>query len=269
MAEYPAFLFYPEDFTAGTLEMSPTEVGIYIRCLCHQWHKFWVPDDAVKVGRIAGASPAEMSDAWPAVRAKFKDLGNGQLKNGRLEKIRSELKRLKRVRSSAGRAGAESRWGGKSDGSSDGIGNAIAMADASQSKRQKIASRVEDVNVTEDEHESENGTETPFDRFWAFVPNKIAKRSAKKAYDLAVRVIKSRPVEAGPGSDDPHAFLLDRVRAFSASELANGDTQYIPHPATWLNAGQYDDDPATWQRSRRDPRGTRTAAEQFLGGFDG
>ena len=39
----PAFMFYADDFLAGTLEMSQEEVGQYIRLLCHQWNRGSIP----------------------------------------------------------------------------------------------------------------------------------------------------------------------------------------------------------------------------------
>jgi hypothetical protein len=88
---------------------------------------------------------------------------------------------------------------------------------------------------TEKEQEERGcgGKPSPFDDFWAAVPNKTGKRAASKAYDLAVRVIRSRPVEAGPGADDPHTFLLDRMKAFASSPKAR--SKFCPYPATWLN----------------------------------
>jgi hypothetical protein len=79
----------------------------------------------------------------------------------------------------------------------------------------------------------------PFDAFWLRVPNKIGKAAAKGAYAAAVKALRAR------GQDDPHGFLLDRMTAFSQTPKAGGD--FCPHPATWLNQGRYDDDPATWQ----------------------
>ena len=67
---------------------------------------------------------------------------------------------------------------------------------------------------------------------------------------------------------DPHGYLLGKMQAFAASPIGRGDKQYIPHPATWLNNGRYDDDPATWVR-RRDPRGTGDAMAEYLRGSNG
>ena len=79
----------------------------------------------------------------------------------------------------------------------------------------------------------------PFDAFWEATPRKIGKAAAASAYKAAVKAIRER------GNDNPHGFLLDRVRAFAVTPKAKGE--FCPYPATWLNQGRYDDDPATWQ----------------------
>lgn len=86
-----------------------------------------------------------------------------------------------------------------------------------------------------------------FDAWWAVAPNRVGKRDAKKSFQRAAALIAGRPASEGPGGDDPHAFLIDRIKAFAESPKAKGE--FCPHPATWLNQGRYDDDPATWLRA--------------------
>ena len=47
--------------------------------------------------------------------------------------------------------------------------------------------------------------------------------------------------------EDAAKFLLEAATEFAQSTLGQ-DPQYCPHPATWLNAGRWDDDRAEWQR---------------------
>jgi hypothetical protein len=86
-------------------------------------------------------------------------------------------------------------------------------------------------------------TDNPFEAFWRAVPRKVGKADAKRAWINAIKVIRGR--EATPGYGDAQAFLLDRITAFAASPKAKGE--FCPHPATWLNGGRYDDDPAAWR----------------------
>lgn len=84
-----------------------------------------------------------------------------------------------------------------------------------------------------------------FEAFWGMVLDAAKHKAVKKGesakrYSEAVRKLGKR-------MEDPHAFLLDKARAYYRSP--EGQTQYANSPAPWLNQGRYDDDPAAWQRA--------------------
>lgn len=118
----PYFKFYPSDFMgSGKVQMmSPAEVGIYIKLLCHSWQEGPLPDDPNRLWRIAGASPDEMSEAWPAVRKCF-DKTPGGMVHPRLEKERADAQ----DRREKARAAANARHG-----NADAYAPAHADADA-------------------------------------------------------------------------------------------------------------------------------------------
>jgi uncharacterized protein YdaU (DUF1376 family) len=153
MASFPAFLFYPEDFATGTAHMPPLAVGVYIRCLCHQWSHGFIPNDQKQIARITGAMLDEIGEAWPLVADKFSVAEPGKLKNRRLEDVRAELLRVSKKRSRSGKLGAQSRWG---DSKRHSNANGKRMANAKQSDNKTIASRVEDEDETEDANDSES-----------------------------------------------------------------------------------------------------------------
>jgi uncharacterized protein YdaU (DUF1376 family) len=99
----PAFMFYADDFLAGTLEMSQEEVGQYIRLLCHQWNRGSIPVETEKQQRLTGGCVSV------DVLAKFQLCEDGQLRNERLEAVRSERDRFLQQQSEKGRKSAESR----------------------------------------------------------------------------------------------------------------------------------------------------------------
>ena len=69
--------------------------------------------------------------------------------------------------------------------------------------------------------------------FWAAYPKRKAKDTAAKAFTKAMNRI---------GGDDPLAVILAGIeRALPGWD----DPQFIPHPATWLNAGSWEDDAPT------------------------
>jgi hypothetical protein len=73
-----------------------------------------------------------------------------------------------------------------------------------------------------------------FDDWYSIYPRKKAPQAAKKAF---AKVINSRLIAL--------PVLMERTRAFAASWAARPkeDRKFIPYPASWLNAGGYDDEP--------------------------
>jgi hypothetical protein len=95
-----------------------------------------------------------------------------------------------------------------------------------------------------------------FSEFWARYPRKVAKGAAQKAYAKAMKAARH---------DDVMFALSQQLPALEAK-----DQQYIPHPATWLNAERWNDEPehvadnasrVTPHRSRHRPD---PATEQIL-----
>lgn len=70
-----------------------------------------------------------------------------------------------------------------------------------------------------------------FARFWEAYPRKVAKLDAERAFPKALRCA------AGP---DPLVTILGGLERAKAGW---DDPQFIPHPATWLNRGQWTDEP--------------------------
>lgn len=66
-----------------------------------------------------------------------------------------------------------------------------------------------------------------FDEFWSAYPRKTAKEAARKAWPKAAK------------KADPNKIIAAARRY--AVKRAGEDDRYTAHPATWLNAGSYDD----------------------------
>ena len=88
-----------------------------------------------------------------------------------------------------------------------------------------------------------------FDGFWSATPKKVGKDKAQAAYLKALE-----KTDAG--------VLLDGMRAYAASR-AGQDDQYTAHPASWLNAGRWNDAPQAPAAPKRPEHGdTRYKGEQ-------
>ena len=80
-----------------------------------------------------------------------------------------------------------------------------------------------------------------FPDWWAIWGKKKAKGDAEKAYKAALKKIS-------------HDDLMAKTRAYWDHVKASGtDLQYVPYPATWLRAEQWDDDLGPSQAPRLDP----------------
>ena len=70
-----------------------------------------------------------------------------------------------------------------------------------------------------------------FETFWAQYPRKVGKIAGKKAFDKAVKLTTLEQLLSG-------IELLKR-------ETSGKELEFIPHPASWLSAGRWDDEPST------------------------
>jgi hypothetical protein len=88
-----------------------------------------------------------------------------------------------------------------------------------------------------------------FAAFWAVYPRTVGKEAARKAYAKAAARVGALTVVAGAERfrDDPNLPPKEEAR-------------FIPHPATWLNQGRWDDEPLPPRRQSSSNRLTDVRA---------
>lgn len=91
---------------------------------------------------------------------------------------------------------------------------------------------------------SETSSDGGFEIFWKNVHKKVGKTAAKKQYALAIKGLKL------DGHPDPHAYIAEKAAAFARAVLGHPDPSKLPHPATWLSQGRFEDDSDTWSEWR-------------------
>jgi len=86
-----------------------------------------------------------------------------------------------------------------------------------------------------------NGLRARFDEFWAVYPKKVGKDAAWRAWQ------KRRPTAE-------QLALITAALAWQVTQDAwtKDAGQFVPHPATWLNRGQWDDEPGVVVEGRRE-----------------
>jgi hypothetical protein len=121
----------------------------------------------------------------------------------------------------------------------------------------------DDAPETETETETEGETYSPmsvsvlFEEFWQAYPRKVSKGAASKAYVKAIG--KASPV-----------VLLSTLEGWKKSKAFPTEAQYIPHPATWLNAERWNDqhqltlDQADRVMSDEERERTKQEAQQWM-----
>jgi hypothetical protein len=87
-------------------------------------------------------------------------------------------------------------------------------------------------------------------------PRKVGKQAALRAIIKAAKLIDKD--DKHDGHRHPVMHLLNRVRVYAESPAGAkpatvGGNDYRPHPASWFNAGHYDDDDGEWQKPNGDP----------------
>lgn len=107
------------------------------------------------------------------------------------------------------------------------------------------------VEVGTGEQGNRKNTSSPpgFDQWWSHYPRKVGKQAAVKAYRKAQQ------------TTDPET-LLAAVSAFRDDPNLPVDKNFIPHPATWLNEGRWDDEPLPARELRAVP--TRVEQQDAL-----
>jgi hypothetical protein len=73
-----------------------------------------------------------------------------------------------------------------------------------------------------------------FETWWSHYPKKVSKEAASKAYAKALAKF------SGDRSEAAKSLLMESLPRFA--ELKKREARFVPHPATWLNAGGWSDD---------------------------
>lgn len=89
--------------------------------------------------------------------------------------------------------------------------------------------------------------ERAFEEFWKVYPRKVGKDAAKKAF------VKAHAQANGD-------VVLGAQRYANDPNLP-ADKNFIPHPATWLNAGRWDDEPLPYREKTAEEKAAWAKAE--------
>jgi uncharacterized protein YdaU (DUF1376 family) len=250
----PYFPWYPKDWlgSASVSAMPLAAQGLYMRLISFAWLSDGLPADGEALRRLAGVERAEWKRVWPLVAPLWEDR-DGRLYQSKQERVRQEQTAYTTSKSIAGKKGGRRSVEARTEafGSADPRSNREARHEAER-EAEREASGEAVVKPSSASSSAKKRTPQPpkgewrsdllFVRFYEAYPRREAPKAAFKAW---VKL----------NADEP---LLQRMLAalkwqIPAHEWGPGNA-YTPLPATWLNAGRWDD--------ARDANGTAAAATE-------
>jgi len=90
-------------------------------------------------------------------------------------------------------------------------------------------------------------TDSDIQSIYVLYPRKACKKAARRAIHAALCDLRKA------GESDPIALLKGAVGEYRAAVATwpQADRQFIPHPASWFNAGCWEDDRDGWYKGER------------------
>lgn len=263
MEHSPAFQFYPGDFLSdpNVAGMSLQERGAYITLICLCWKDGSLPVEEDRLARMVGVPLSQWRRLAPMVVGCFvaKD---DRLTHKRLDRERDKQEHFRRRQSDKGKVSSEKRWGAKTGATPLSDGNrgyfpvtTETQPDDNHGVTKDAVTAVEPRPVEPESNSSIFNLQTSvistpltpltggratrndrpepdgFEGFWHAYPRKIGKDAAQKAY-----------AKRKPDAELHQRMLSALERQRRDPQWVRDGGQFIPHPATWLNQGRWQDE---------------------------
>lgn len=201
--------------------------GLYREMLSQAWRRgAKLPVEPETIRRFTGCTLEEWDRCWPYVRV-FWEVRDGVLVNATQLDVYARAMKGRTAAETRGKKGAEKRWGDSStSGSTTSSSNAQASAQA-------VASYLLSPISTKNKRSPSPAAPScaRFDAFWKAYPKKVGKDDARKAF--ARRKVDDGLLE----------LMLSAIETQQRSKQWQDEGgRFIPHAATWLNRGQWQDE---------------------------
>ena len=265
MSSTPFMQLYVGDYLADTLDLTTEQHGAYLLMLMTMWqHDAKLPNDPVKLARIARMTPAKFRSVWGEI-GRFFQVEGDKITNPRLTKERKKAAEKSSKRAAAGRAGGQAKALKDNEAR---LANAMPMPQHSSDTRVQKEEEDTDVSLSGASHR-------PLDDISKAVHdyNDAAQRAGwptvKTMADARRRALRSRLKDCG--GNDGWKAAMERA---AASDFLCGRTSkpwtgfsfdWIAKPGNFnkLVEGNYDNRPQSPQHNHQLSRADATSL-----GFD-
>lgn len=240
------------DYRKDTSHLNLLEHGIYRQLL--DWYyldESPLPPDIKKIRRSVSARKGDEKDALDNVLADFFELDASGYTHSRCDR---ELERIY-DKSEKARVSVQARWDKKKakDEANDTTGirsayerNTDVKQNATKPQQTHTNGILPNNPIPNTHKESKTLEQTPFDSFWSCYPKKKNKGTAIKAW---------KRLKLGNGHFDK---VMEGLSAAKQSpDWLKDNGQFIPYPASWLNA-------TGWEDEHENQRTTKTLGSQHI-----
>lgn len=260
MSSTPFMQLYPADYLAKTMDLTTEQHGAYLLILMTMWqHDAKLPNDPVKLARIARMTPAKFRPVWNEISRFFLVEGD-KITNPRLTKERKKAAEKSTKRAAAGRAGGQAKALKDNEAR---LANAMPMPQHSSDTRVQKEEEDTDVSLSGASHR-------PLDDISKAVHdyNDAAERTGwpkvQKMTAARRRALRSRLKDCG--GNDGWKAAMGRAEAsdFLCGRSANPWTGFgfdwlaKPSNFTKLMEGNYDNRPQSTQHNHQLSRADAT-----------
>lgn len=231
MADFPALPLWTDAYLADTRHLSQSAHGAYLLLLMEAWRRprCCLPDDDSLLARLSGSPNL---DAWlalkPTVMAFWKlDARASEWTQKRMLKERDFVEKSRRQKRDA----ARKRW--QTTEKQDAAASSPHVQPTptpTPTKKEEESSSSNDAVVAFPSRDTELA-KTFISEFWTAYPRKKGKAAARAKF-----IAKAK----GCGVQ---AIMAGLARAKAEWSRKGTEIEFIPHPATWLNQGRWEDEP--------------------------
>jgi uncharacterized protein YdaU (DUF1376 family) len=219
---------YVADYLKDTGHLGHAEHGCYFLLLAQSWTMGPLPADEVSLSRLARCPLREWRKIAPIVLAFFV-VQDGRLISPRLERERADAQSNAERRTDRASQAARARWSKQCSEYATSMPQALphGCPSPSPSPSPEEEKELPKPSVSPSPKQSVR-PKSPcgFEDFWAAYPRKVGKDAARRAWTSAMKRATVEEIAAG----------------LNAAQWPT-DRNFIPHPATWLNAGRWLDTP--------------------------
>tara|TARA_R100000808_G_scaffold21732_1_gene46998 strand:+ start:1359 stop:2417 length:1059 start_codon:yes stop_codon:yes gene_type:complete len=251
MANLPFFPLYASDFLNDEdVALVPNDaVGIYIKLLCRQWIEGSLPSCTGSLSRLSGEDEDSFVYLWELLSHKFPEGEDGRLRNPRLAAERDKAESIHSRKSQGGKTRKAQR---KQDSTVESTVDSTVDSIVQSSKTPPC-----DYDCDGDGSLGGGAGGGGWTRWRHFTPAILRAYHSRhvgprgKATDAAARMIEKIHSSGDLTNDQAIALAVERTKAFTHATEGAG---FIPHLATFCDAGWWEMSEEEWRAHGRDPK---------------